>query len=308
MRKGFKQLVKSVAEQIIGIWTFTNGIISNIQTAGTTAYMTLTGNTIQAAGSDANVNINLTPKGTGVNKNGPVEISKNSNNYLLPALKIVGQSMLEAGSATNGVFAYLVYNAAGNRQLVFVDSMTLVGIRFSSNTISGFNISEYVEQDLIFNVSSKNVGINTSAPAKKMEINSADGNNLRLTYNDSNGSAANYADLLTTSAGNLQIEPSSGIKETAGLKTKEASVVVPDDGTITLPTGATGLLEVWTEAEYGTFYITATAVVSIRELSANTINTNTDGKLCAYNGGSNACIIKNALGSEKTVSYVFKYR
>lgn len=54
------------------------------------------------------------------------------------------------------------------------------------------------------------VGIGTTAPDKVVEINSADGNNLRLTYNDSNGSATNYVDLLTTSAGDLTITPSGG--------------------------------------------------------------------------------------------------
>ncbi len=54
------------------------------------------------------------------------------------------------------------------------------------------------------------VGIGTTAPDKQLEINSADGNNLRLTYNDANGSAANYVDFLTSSTGDLTITPSGG--------------------------------------------------------------------------------------------------
>lgn len=54
------------------------------------------------------------------------------------------------------------------------------------------------------------VGIGTTAPDKQLEINSADGNNLRLTYNDADGTAANYVDLLTTSSGDLTITPSGG--------------------------------------------------------------------------------------------------
>lgn len=54
------------------------------------------------------------------------------------------------------------------------------------------------------------VGIGTTVPGRALEINSATGINLRLTYNDSNGSATNYADLLTTSGGNLTITPSGG--------------------------------------------------------------------------------------------------
>lgn len=55
-----------------------------------------------------------------------------------------------------------------------------------------------------------NIGIGTTAPDKAMEINSATGANLRLTYNDANGSAANYADFSTSSSGDLTIAPSGG--------------------------------------------------------------------------------------------------
>jgi len=54
------------------------------------------------------------------------------------------------------------------------------------------------------------IGIGTTNPAKKVEINSADGTNLRLTYNDPDGSAINYADLEVTPTGDLNITPSGG--------------------------------------------------------------------------------------------------
>lgn len=50
-------------------------------------------------------------------------------------------------------------------------------------------------------------GVNTTAPDKAAEINSATGVNLRLTYNDSNGSAANYTDFSTTSTGDFITTP-----------------------------------------------------------------------------------------------------
>lgn len=53
-------------------------------------------------------------------------------------------------------------------------------------------------------------GILTSTPASSLDINSATGNNLRLTYNDSDGSAANYADFAMSSSGDLTITPSGG--------------------------------------------------------------------------------------------------
>ena len=47
-----------------------------------------------------------------------------------------------------------------------------------------------------------------SAPDRALEINQASGNNLRLTYNDSNGTAANYADFLMSASGDLTLSPS----------------------------------------------------------------------------------------------------
>lgn len=59
------------------------------------------------------------------------------------------------------------------------------------------------------------LGVDSSAPDKKVEINEATGQCLRLTYNDSNGSAANYVDFLVSSAGLLTITASGGIINTA---------------------------------------------------------------------------------------------
>jgi len=63
---------------------------------------------------------------------------------------------------------------------------------------------------------SGNVGIGTTVPGQKLDINSATGVNLRLTYNDADGSAANYADLLTTSAGGLTLVPSGNLINIGG--------------------------------------------------------------------------------------------
>jgi len=54
-----------------------------------------------------------------------------------------------------------------------------------------------------------NVGIGTTAPDTKLEINSM-GAGLRLTYNDGDGSATNYVDCNVTSGGDLLIRPSGG--------------------------------------------------------------------------------------------------
>jgi hypothetical protein len=54
------------------------------------------------------------------------------------------------------------------------------------------------------------IGVHTTAPDKALEINSATGACLRLTYNDTNGSAANYVDYAVTSGGDGTITPSGG--------------------------------------------------------------------------------------------------
>lgn len=54
------------------------------------------------------------------------------------------------------------------------------------------------------------IGIGTTVPNKQLEINSSTGNNLRLTYNDNNGSAANYSDFSVSSTGDLTIGASGG--------------------------------------------------------------------------------------------------
>lgn len=55
-----------------------------------------------------------------------------------------------------------------------------------------------------------NVGIGTIAPDAAFEINHATGDNFRLTYNDADGSAANYVDFQVSSSGDLSITASGG--------------------------------------------------------------------------------------------------
>ncbi len=82
-----------------------------------------------------------------------------------------------------------------------------------------------------WNLTGGNVGIGTTAPGRALEINDASGNNLRLTYNDSDGSATNYVDLLTTSAGNLQVRPSGFVTEIGGGATRTALRFLEPSGT-----------------------------------------------------------------------------
>jgi hypothetical protein len=60
------------------------------------------------------------------------------------------------------------------------------------------------------------VGINCTAPDKQLEINSATGACLRLTYDDANGTAAYYSDFAVSAAGDLTVTPSGGSANIAG--------------------------------------------------------------------------------------------
>lgn len=50
-----------------------------------------------------------------------------------------------------------------------------------------------------------NIGIGTTGPDKMLEINKSTGGEIRLTYNDANGSATDYCDLVTDANGGLTI-------------------------------------------------------------------------------------------------------
>tara|TARA_Y100001938_G_C8064502_1_gene419376 strand:+ start:84 stop:851 length:768 start_codon:yes stop_codon:yes gene_type:complete len=72
-----------------------------------------------------------------------------------------------------------------------------------------------------------NVGLGTSAPDKKLEINAPSGGHLRLTHNDANGSAATYCDAEISSAGYFALKTSAA-KGQSSLITK---TVVQTDST-----------------------------------------------------------------------------
>jgi len=91
---------------------------------------------------------------------------------------------------------------------------TLNVLRFNDSS-SYANV--LVSKDLSNNLSNINnvqttgtLGINTTTPGRQVDINSANGECLRLTYNDSNGAAVNFVDFLVSSTGDLSLTPSGG--------------------------------------------------------------------------------------------------
>ena len=77
-----------------------------------------------------------------------------------------------------------------------------------------------------------NIGINTTNPDKQLEINSSTGNCLRLTNNDSDGSATNFCDFNVSNSGQLTLSPSSNNSlSSAGDILLRGSVIIGKDST-----------------------------------------------------------------------------
>ena len=117
-------------------------------------------------------------------------------------------------SATSGVAEIAFSNnpsygsaAAAKRGLLAFGTQTGSERYFS---ISALNAAAGLAEVLRIR-GSGTIGINTTAPDKALEINSATGDCLRLAYNDANGSATYYTDFTVSPAGNLTITPSGGI-------------------------------------------------------------------------------------------------
>jgi hypothetical protein len=125
-----------------------------------------------------------------------------ANNYSNAGLNLPANSVALLAEATSGTLWLGAAGASG-------------GMRF--NTGGYTSASERMRI-----LSTGLIGIGTTAPDRALEINSATGINLRLTYNDSNGSAANYTDLLTTSTGILALTSSASVVEQRNSTTSQS--------------------------------------------------------------------------------------
>ena len=143
----------------------------------------------------------------------------NSGSVSIAKIGDLGTFTPAAGSATTSTNGYARLGMVANNNSNNVKM--LVGARDSHSdgsqsygqlgTISSHDVRLYTNNDTKAVIkNSGKFGIGTSAPDKQLEINSSDGNNLRLTYNDSDGSASNYTDFTLSSGGDLTINPSGG--------------------------------------------------------------------------------------------------
>lgn len=77
----------------------------------------------------------------------------------------------------------------------------------SATNVASLGFAGGATANRMFMLASGLFGFGTNNPSKEVEINSSSGDCLRLTYNDSDGSATVYADLLMSSGGNLLLNP-----------------------------------------------------------------------------------------------------
>ncbi|MFA6526226.1 MAG: hypothetical protein WCT26_02305, partial [Candidatus Buchananbacteria bacterium] len=74
------------------------------------------------------------------------------------------------------------------------NNLYVIGAQKDSNSALTLNTGGLSPTERMRITGDGKVGIGTTVPGKDLEINSATGANLRLTYNDADGSATNYAD------------------------------------------------------------------------------------------------------------------
>ena len=104
---------------------------------------------------------------------------------------------------------------------LYIDKIDLTKNLYSAN--SGGYITGYA--------GSKDIGINTTGTEDKgLEINAKNGQALRLTYNNADGSAVNYSDFAVSSAGNLTVTP-SGDNATIAARIKTKNIEPITDNT-----------------------------------------------------------------------------
>lgn len=87
------------------------------------------------------------------------------------------------------------------------------------------------------------------------------------------------------------------------------SVVMVDDGTVDLSTSVVDTIadiRLSDNSEYMKVFIASDGTITQLSGSANTAITDSDGKLCIYWSTDHA-IIKNRMGSSKTVKYILSF-
>ncbi len=116
------------------------------------------------------------------------------------------------GNMANGfgpIFPFYIEDTAGvENPIAFLGAVRHGADNSGALVFNTYSLGSQTEKVRIGSLG--NVGIGTTAADKQLEINHSTGATLRQTYNDANGSAANYADQAVSSSGDLTITPSGG--------------------------------------------------------------------------------------------------
>jgi hypothetical protein len=153
-------------------------------------------------------------------------------------------------------------------------------------SISQFDFSENGGVNTFIDMSVTNAAVVNTEESYVFKL---DGNDVLKIYSESDG---------TGGIKNI------GIKQQNLFKFANV-ITLGNDATFAVKTGigGWGFVMAGDNEERTTFYFTIAGVVTLgADATANTANTDTDTKLCVYNGGS-GIVIKNRLGSSKLIRY-----
>jgi hypothetical protein len=153
------------------------------------------------------------------------------------------------------------------------------------------------------------LGIGTSGPDAKLEINSATGDNLQLTYNDADGGATTNSQLTMDSSGDLTINNTGTKTVIADDLQISGGDILDGNGNENLRFGTTASavdeLTITNAASGGTVLVAATGgdtdiALSIDAKGSDALNLNGTGTgdiLIGGGAGSTGCTVANATGT-----------
>ncbi len=195
-----------------------SGVVNVSSHDGATTGLQLGGTLVTSTAVQLNYNAGVTPGTVTATKSMVVDSSRNIVN--LNNLRTTGNlgintsaadKQVEINSATGDCLRLTYNDADGTATTYFDHAVSSAGVvtMTAAGSAPGIVLANSTNISNTLNVTGA-VGVGTSAPDKKVEINSSTGDCLRLTYNDSDGTATNYTDLLISSSGDLTITPSGG--------------------------------------------------------------------------------------------------
>ena len=215
----------------------------------------------------------------------------NSNTSEIRFTKSRGGSPASAGD----VIGNLNFSTLSEFQSVGNSSTITGGYRLQDFVWKSYNVAEVYAERMRLTAEGA-LGLGTSAPDKRLEINSTTGATLRHTYNDTNGSAVNFVDESVSSSGDFTIAPSGGdVNITGALAVSGAINVASCTGCGGISINSTnGVLPYRSNS-------TTLADSPISRIDASTV------QVLAINGGSAAnddLTLQGTSNATRTTSYV----